>query len=306
MILTITLNPCVDKSTTVQKLEAEAKLRSTQLLNEPGGGGINVSKALQKLGVETVALLPAGGHNGDMLLQLLQQQNIQYQQVNTSVETRENWVVVESEHHKQYRFTFPGRKVEEACIKDLIELIDAHAPAWVVASGSLPEGLPPYFYGLIIKKAHAAGARCIVDTSGAALEALRGRKAYLIKPNLSELKKVLGASELKSDDVPQAARRLISDAFAEVVAVSMGKDGAWLVTATEQYFVQSPQVTPRSTVGAGDSMVAGMTYMLWQQQSLHHALCMGVACGSAATMNEGTQLFKPEDARQLFAQLISD
>lgn len=306
MILTITLNPCIDKSTRIDELKPEAKLRCTEVVNEPGGGGINVSKALLRLGAETYALMPAGGHNGNMLRGLLREEKIPFHAVDTSVETRENWIVKEEGKNQQFRFTFPGREIEEKAIIQLIDFIRTFTPSFVVASGSLPPGLPAHFYGQIVQTTNSIGAKCIVDTSGAALQALKDRKAYLLKPNIGELSKMLNVEYLKKEDVPEAAKQAIGDGYAEMLAVSMGGDGAWLVTAAEQYYCKAPAVERKSTVGAGDSMVAGITYMLEKRRLLEEVIQFGVACGSAATMNEGTQLFKSEDVQRLFEQLQKD
>ncbi|MFO0415389.1 MAG: 1-phosphofructokinase family hexose kinase [Bacteroidota bacterium] len=303
MILTITLNPCIDKSTKVDELKPEAKLRCTEVVNEPGGGGINVSKALLRLGAETYALMPAGGHNGNMLRGLLREEKIPFHAVDTSVETRENWIVKEQNKNLQFRFTFPGREVEETAIIQLIDFIRTFTPSYVVGSGSLPPGLPAHFYGLIVKTANSIGAKCIVDTSGPALQALKDRNAYLLKPNIGELSKMLEVDNLKKEDVPEAARQAIRDGYAEMLAVSMGADGAWLITSTEQHYCKAPAVEMKSTVGAGDSMVAGIAFMLERERPLEEVIRFGVACGSAATMNEGTQLFNATDVQRLFEQL---
>lgn len=300
MILTVTLNPCIDKSSRVEKFKPESKLRCTEVHNEPGGGGINVSKALKKLEASSVALFPSGGHNGNMLCSLLKEEGIVFHAVDTQVETRENWVMLETSTNQQYRFTFPGRAVMEDTVKTLVDQIRAFTPSYVVASGSLPPGLPDYFYGLIVKNAAAVGAKCIVDTSGPALQALKGKHAFLIKPNIGELCKMLNIDWLDKEEVPNAAQQAIADGFAEIIVVSMGPDGAWLVSSTERHFVAAPPVEKKSTVGAGDSMVAGITYSLQKNLSLQDAIRFGVACGSAATMNEGTQLFKKEDVERLY------
>jgi 6-phosphofructokinase 2 len=300
MILTVTLNPCIDKSSKVEKIKPDSKLRCSDVLNEPGGGGINVSKALQKLDTPSVALFPAGGHNGNMLCSLLKEQGILFHAVDTKVETRENWVVLEESHNNQYRFTFPGKAVQEETIVTLIDHIRSFSPSYVVASGSLPPGLPDYFYGLIVKTAKSVNAKTIVDTSGPALQALKGKGAYLIKPNIGELCKMLKVEWLDKEEVVAASRQAINDGFAEIIAVSMGAEGAWIISREESYFAAAPDVPKKSTVGAGDSMVAGMTYMLQQHRSLKEVISFGVACGSAATMNEGTQLFKKEDAVRLY------
>jgi 6-phosphofructokinase 2 len=300
MILTVTLNPCIDKSTKAEILKPDSKLRCAEVINEPGGGGINVSKALQKLQTVSTALFPAGGHNGNMLCALLKSQGIIYKAIDTKVETRENWVVIENETSSQYRFTFPGREVEDIAITTLVEQIENFSPSFVIASGSLPPGLPDYFYGLIVKKATSAGAKCIIDTSGPALQALKGKGAYLIKPNVGELCNLLKVDWLDKTDVPAAAQQVIADGYAELVAVSMGGEGAWLVSAQQKYFAPAPKVQKKSTVGAGDSMVAGMAFMLLNNRSLNEVIQFGVACGTAATMNEGTQLFNKKDAEMLF------
>jgi 6-phosphofructokinase 2 len=306
MILTVTLNPCIDKSSTAEKLKPESKLRCTEVVNEPGGGGINVSKALKKLDAATVALFPAGGNNGSMLCQLLEEEEILYHAVDTKVETRENWIVLENATNNQFRFTFPGRQVQEETIITLVEHIRAFTPEFVIASGSLPPGLPDYFYGLIVKNAAAVGAKCIIDTSGPALQALQNKKAYMIKPNIGELCKMLNVEWLDKEEVPAAAQQAVRDGYAELIAVSMGPEGAWLVNAEQKFYCPAPKVEKRSTVGAGDSMVAGITYMLQKKSSLRDAIRFGVACGSAATMNQGTQLFKREDAERLYQELLNE
>jgi len=305
MILTITLNPCIDKSSALHTLEPESKIRCSEIVNEPGGGGINVSKALKKLGAESVALFPAGGHNGNMLCALLDAEKLPFHAVDSKVETRENWIVHETSLNNQYRFTFPGRPVEEATIHTLVDHIRTFSPSFVVASGSLPPGLPDYFYGLIVKNATSVGARCIVDTSGAALQALKGKGAFLIKPNIGELCNLLQIPSIKDSEVPDAAQQIIEDGYAEIVAVSMGPQGAWLVSRHEKHFAAAPSVKKKSTVGAGDSMVAGITFILQQHRPLQEAIRFGVACGSAATMNEGTQLFNRRDVEKLYLKITN-
>lgn len=305
MILTITLNPCIDKSSAVDIIKPDSKLRCTEVVNEPGGGGINVSKALQKLETASVALFPAGGHNGNMLCSLLKQQGILFHAVDTKVETRENWIMFETSTNKQFRFTFPGREVDEETIKTLTDHIRSFSPSFVVASGSLPPGLPDYFYGLIVKNAASVGARCVIDTSGPALQALRGKHAFMIKPNIGELCKMLDVEWLDKEEVPDAAQQAIRDGYAEIIVVSMGAAGAWLVSREEKYFCAAPAVEKKSTVGAGDSMVAGIIYKLQQNSPVNEALAFGVACGTAATMNEGTQLFNKEDAFALYLSIVN-
>lgn len=306
MILTITLNPCIDKSSTVGLMKPESKLRCTEVVHEAGGGGINVSKALKRLELDSIALFPSGGHNGAMLCSLLRKEGLLYHSFETSRETRENWIVLETETNNQFRFTFPGLPIEQEVLASLVNQIKTFRPSFVVASGSLPMGVPDDFYGSIIKAANEAEAKCIVDTSGPALQALEGSKACLLKPNIGELSRLLGLEKISKKEVPEAARTIISKNYADMLAVSMGAEGAWLVTASEQFFVTAPPVEKKSTVGAGDSMVAGLAYAFEKKLPLQQALSWGVACGSAATMNQGTQLFRLEDAREQFKRIMND
>jgi 6-phosphofructokinase 2 len=303
MILTITLNPCIDKSTIVPQLIPENKLRCTEIVWEAGGGGINVSKALQKLEVESIALFPSGGHNGNLLCSLLRETGIKFHVVDSKVESRENWVVWESSTNHQFRFTFPGRPVESDALRPLIDQISSLRPQYIVASGSLPPGLPDTFYQSIVRTAHQTAARCIIDTSGSALQALRGEKPFLIKPNRNELAQLVHRDQLSEEEITPAARQVIQDGYAELVVVSLGASGAWLVSKDQQFYCKAPAVEKKSTVGAGDSMVAGITFMLAQEHGLAEALQFGVACGSAATMNPGTQLFDPKQAFRLYEQI---
>lgn len=303
MILTVTLNPAIDKSSSTEILKPESKLRCKEVVREPGGGGINVSKALNELETPNVALFPSGGNNGRMLCALLEEEGIHYHAIDTSVETREAWIMLETSTNHQFRFNFPGRPIKEECVYNLIDAMRSFAPSYVVASGSLPPGLPDHFYGLIVKNANALGAKTIIDTSGAALQGLKGKGTWLIKPNINELKGLLNVTDIPEKEVDDAARQVIRDGYAEIVVVSMGAKGAWLVSAQEKYFASAPQVEKKSTVGAGDSLVAGLTHAFLKQYSYENAIRFGVACGSAATKNSGTQLFKKEDVYSLYEQV---
>jgi 6-phosphofructokinase 2 len=169
-----------------------------------------------------------------------------------------------------------------------------------VASGSLPPGIPEDFIGQLATLAKKQGARFIADTSGEPLLLAAQQGVFLLKPNMSELCSLVGKSFLEADEVDDAAREVISKGDCEVVVISMGPAGALWVTRDEQEQVPAPVVKKQSTVGAGDSMVAGITWMLAQGKSLREAVRFGVACGTGATMNAGTQLFKKADVEKLY------
>lgn len=300
MILTITLNPTIDKSTSVAKIEPDSKLRCAAMKHEPGGGGINVSKALKKLGCTSKTLFPAGGYNGMMLKNLLQLEQIDAEVISVEKETRENFVVLETTTNKQYRFNLPGEPTSIPLIEKVIAYIQNNPFDYIIASGSLLPGLEEDAYAQIAEVAANTGAKFILDTSGPALKAAVDKGIYLLKPNIGELAKLSGIEWLEPDGVEGAARGLIQSGAVTLVAVSMGKDGAMLISKDATYKVVAPQVEKKSTVGAGDSMVAGMVYMLSLGKPLEDVIRFGVACGTAATMNEGTELFDKDDVERLF------
>lgn len=304
-VLTITLNPTVDKSATVEAIKPEKKLRCSQPVYEPGGGGINVSRGLERLGLDSCAIYPSGGRTGELLGQLLKKENVEGIPISVAAETRENFIVVDTSSNEQYRFGMPGEEisVEEAdnIHKRIVER--EPFPDFVVISGSLPPGLEPSFLRKLVKEMKAKGAKIILDTSGDALSEAIQEGVYLLKPNLGELSRLSGRGELDNESADEAAKQLIDEGKAELVVVSMGPQGAYLVSKNETLHVPAPSVKKLSTVGAGDSMVAGIVYVLAKEGTMSEAARMGVACGTAATMTKGTGLFTKENAEKLYKWL---
>jgi 6-phosphofructokinase 2 len=301
MILTITMNPAVDKSTSFDKLVPEKKLRCSELVTEAGGGGINVSKAIKKLGGDTLAIFPSGGHNGKIIESHLEKQGIAYQAIPISEETRENFVAVEKSTNAQYRFVMPGPRLSGEELNACFEILDKmkEKPRLIVASGSLPPGADKDFYARLAEKSRQLGIKYIVDTSGEPLKLAAEAGVYLLKPNLTELCSLVGKEHLEMEEVDDAALKIIKQGNCEVIVVSLGPSGALLVSKEGYEHIPSPTVKKRTTVGAGDSMVAGMAVMIDQGRSLQEMVRFGVACGTAATMNSGTQLFKEEDVHHI-------
>ena len=304
-VITITMNPTIDKSATVDKIYPEAKLRCSPAKYEPGGGGINVSKGLKRLGVDTLALFTAGGHNGNMLQDLLKLEKINTRAVPVDTETRENFIVLESSTNKQYRFNIPGAALPVSAAQHCLDILQnlQTKPSYIVASGSLPGGIPDNFYAAVANWAASINSKFILDTSGKPLQLAMKENIYLLKPNLSELGQLTGRAEMIREEVPMAAQQLIRSGNCAVIVVSLGAEGALLVTKDHHEFVAAPPVKKQSTVGAGDSMVAGMVYMLLGNRSLWEAIRFGVACGTAATMNAGTELFHTTDANELYSRI---
>ena len=300
-IITVTFNPAIDKSTSVPVLIPEKKLNCALPVYEPGGGGINVARAIKKLGGEATAVYLAGGYSGKIFTQLLTDELVDSIVTETIDNTRENIVVLETASNQQYRFGMPGPTIREpewqACLNSIENIQDVE---YIVASGSLPQGVPTDIFARIALIARKKNARLIVDTSGEALKEAVAAGVYLIKPNLGELSMLLGKEELNIELVDDAAKEVIEKGNCEVVVVSMGPAGAMLVTKEGALQIMPPAVKRKSTVGAGDSMVAGIVLSLSRNKSLTEAVQYGVASGTAATMNPGTELCRKEDADHLF------
>ncbi len=306
-IVTLTFSPCIDKSTSVQSLIPEKKLLCSVPIMEPGGGGINVARAIKKLGGLASAVYPSGGYTGKFFTHLLEKENITSVVIDTVHETRENIIVVDESTNNQYRFGMPGTELLknewQACLKAVEGIKNA---AFIIASGSLPPGVPLDIYAQLAKIAKQNKAKLIIDASGEALKQALEEGIYLLKPNIGELSALVGEKELQPNAVKDVAQSIIAKGNCEVMVVSMGAAGAMLVTKDIVKTVTPPPVVRKSTVGAGDSMVAGITFYLSKGKSLIEAVQYGVACGTAATMNDGTELCKKQDADKLFAIIAQE
>ncbi|MDF2931491.1 MAG: 1-phosphofructokinase family hexose kinase [Chryseobacterium sp.] len=304
-VLTITLNPSVDKSSSVSNIIPEKKLRCNSPKYEAGGGGINVSRALKRLGVNSDAFFTSGGRTGKLLESLLQDEQVNIRPFYVTAETRENFTVLDTSNNKQYRFGFPGElltKEEQNEILNRVEEVNPF-PDFVVISGSLPAETDSNFMKQLVKMCKSKGSKVIIDTSGEALKTAVEEGVFLIKPNIGELASLVGKDKLEETDVDQAVQLIISQGKAEIVVVSLGSQGAILFSVTEKIQIEAPPVEVRSTVGAGDSMVAGMISVLVKGGNYKEVLSMGIACGSATTMAEGTGLFTRENAERLFDEI---
>jgi 6-phosphofructokinase 2 len=302
-IVTLTVNPALDKSAHFKGLVPEQKIRCENPQFDAGGGGINVSKAIARLEGKSKAIFTSGGATGEMIEGLMTKENIAFETIPIQSWTRESFVAVDDNTNLQYRFGFKGAVItseEKEIIFQIVRQLDCD---YLVVSGSLNEGLPPDFYKQVAQIAKESKIKLVVDAYGAALKNVLEEGVYMIKPNVGELAKLIGVERLEMEEVNQAAKQIIAQGGAELVAVSLGPQGAVLVTKDSCDFVPAPNVEKRSTVGAGDSMVGGMVWAISQNKSLKEAIRWGVACGSAATMNEGTKLFQLHDAKRLFEWL---
>lgn len=282
------------------------KLKCSSPLFEPGGGGINVARAIKKIGGDATAVYLAGGYNGDLLKKLLTKEEVNSLAVEIENDSRENMIVLDASTNLQYRFGMPGPEIAEKEWQHCLERIEQiNHIDFLVASGSLSPGVPENIFAQIAAIAKKKQAKLIVDTSGEALKLAVDEGIYLLKPNLGELASLMGKDELNPESVVENAKQIIGKGRCEVIIVSMGAAGAMLVTGEIVQQITAPPVKRKSIVGAGDSMVAGIVWSLARSMSLPEAVKYGVAYGTAATMNPGTELCRLEDVERLYKILES-
>ncbi len=304
-VYTLTLAPSLDSATLTPHIYPEGKLRCTSPVFEPGGGGINVARAIAHLGGKATAIFPAGGATGEHLVALLADEQVPTQCVETRDWTRQNLHVHVEASGEQYRFVMPGASLSADEFHRLEEKILAiDSGSLLVISGSLPPGVEVKKLTQLVVAAQNKGLRCIVDSSGDALAAvLEIGNIELVKPNQKELSALVGRELTQPDDVRNAAQEIVRLGKALRVVVSLGPQGALAVDAGHCVQVVPPPMKSQSTVGAGDSMVGAMTLKLAEGASLEEMVRYGVAAGSAATINQGTRLCSHDDTQKIYAWL---
>lgn len=304
-IVTLTMNPAIDKSSSVGNVVAERKLYCTAPRFEPGGGGINVCRAIKKLGGESLALYPSGGPTGEMLQFLFDQEGLTHHPVPVKGWLRENLIVLEESTGQQFRFGMPGPELGDEewqqCLDELSNI--KPTPDYVVASGSIPPGVPADFYARVARISKDIGAQVVVDTSGEALHLALKEGVFLIKPNIREFRDLAGQDVKEEAQIKAAAIRLVESGQSEVVVISLSASGALMVSKDVVEHIVPPTVPIISKVGAGDSMVAGIVLSLARGMSQRDAVRFGIAAGTAAVMTPGTELCRREDTERLYEQM---
>lgn len=300
------MNPSVDINTSLDQVVAERKLRCGTIHYEPGGGGINVSRAIRKLGGTSRVYFPCGGPTGEALRHLLDHEALDHHPLPIKNWTRENFMVLEKTTDRQYRFGTPGAELSDAewhtCLKRIVSLTPK--PDVIIASGSLPPGLPDDFYARLVEEGNKRGSKVVLDTSGEPLRQALKSGLFLIKPNLRELRALAGDDLKEESDQQDAAMALVTSGRSRIVVVSLGAGGIILASSKGAEQIHAPRVKVKSKVGAGDSMVAGIALKLAQHRPLREAACFGIAAGSAAVMTPGTELCRQKDVKRLFRQMM--
>jgi 1-phosphofructokinase len=299
MIVTVTPNPSLDRTLEVEELRRGEVVRAHADRSDPGGKGVNVSRALAANGYPSRAVLPLGGADGALLAALLTSLGIEVAAVPIADAIRSNVTVVEPDGTVT-KLNAPGPRLSVVEVEALLERAVAvtDGAAWVVASGSLAPGTADDLYARLTAAVRPAGARVAVDTSGPALQTVLAARPDVLKPNEEELSEVTGMVPETLGDVVLAANELRSKGVGSVL-VSLGPSGAVLVDEGQAFHAESGVIVPRSTVGAGDALLAGF---LAAGGAGPEALAEGVAWGAAACVLPGTAVPGPGDLQRDLVQ----
>ena len=299
-VLTITLNPTIDVFGAAAAVRPTHKVRLKNASYEPGGGGINVARVITALGGTAEALFLAGGEMGAFLGRLIAEEGITQRPIAIDGQTRVAFMVRDDATGLEYRFLPEGPEVTAADIQRCTEAVAARTDGIVVASGSLPRGAPADSYALLARAAQQNNLPFVLDTSGAALKpALEQGGILLLKPSREELEGLMGHA-LDDKGLEDAAMSLVRAGKVRMVAVTLGADGAMLVSADEVLRRQAINVPVLSAVGAGDSFLGAMVWAMTERWSLADAFHLAMAAGAAATSNQGATLCKKEDVMRLY------
>ena len=266
-IVTITVNPALDLSTEARAVIPDQKLRCTAPVVHPGGGGVNVSRAIANLGGSSQTLVAYGGATGQELVQLLQAENLEPQSLGVDYPTRQSTTVFDNATGLQYRFMMPGPDWTDAdCATARASIMKAIEPgALVVPSGSLPPGMPEGFFpGRMAPEIRAKGGRMILDTSGAALaRAAEGpSNLYVLRMDLAEARELSKDTLVGIAEIAVMTTALRNRTGAEIIMIAAGAQGTVIDCDGWRGLTRPPVVEPRSKVGAGDSFIGAFALAL--------------------------------------------
>lgn len=302
-VVCLTLNPSVDISYDISHLIVDQKVHAHANRYDPGGNGINVARALKHLRIPAHSVCIVGGEIGDFLQRLIAHELDHPHCIRIEGETRVNVTLLQREPRAQYEVSGTGPQVTALALQAVVdEVLNLAGGGIAVLTGSLPPGVPPDMYASLIRALRAQAARCVLDAQAEALVHGIDERPFLIKPNLYELEQLVGRPLPHLHDVIAEARALQARGI-EYVCVSLGADGALLVDAQASYVAKAPPVEVASTVGAGDSMVAGLVAALARGESPGEALRLAVACGSGTASRPGTALFGYQQVQALLGDI---
>jgi 1-phosphofructokinase family hexose kinase len=305
MIVSVTLNPSLDEWVTLPRLRPGRLNRAEEFARYPGGKGINVSRVAHELGHPTLAIALAGGHDGQILGELLRAGRIPARLIQVPGSTRNNYQLFSSDTRALTQINSPGPRISSTHLAQVKQALRRSCArnGCVVFSGSLPPGAPSGTYAQLLRKSICRGALTVLDASGAALRLGLKAKPWLIKPNQDEAEELLGMRLRTLAQAARGAERLLARG-PSVVIISLGAAGAVLASRLGRPLrAVPPKVRVDSTVGAGDSLVAGFMAGWLKTHSLAGAFRLGVACGAATAMTPGTELCHRADVRRLLPRV---
>jgi 6-phosphofructokinase 2 len=306
-IVTLALNPTIDVSSEAEVVRPTHKTRTRNEVFEPGGGGINVARVVRELGVDTEVVCLAGGASGVLLDELLARMGLPRRIIHVAGNTRIALMVYERSTGLEYRFIPSGPHIAPEEVEACLAALRGMDFDCLVASGSVPAGCAPDILARVGAIAAGRGAPFVLDSSGVGLTDTIGRTPIrLVKPSLNEFQALVGRILTTPEEVGTAGARFVAEQKADVVAVTLGRDGAVVASADGVLRIVAPPVEARSAVGAGDSFVAAMTVALLQGQSIEDAALFGTAAGAAAVLSSGTTLCSKPDILRLYEALKSD
>jgi 6-phosphofructokinase 2 len=305
-IVTLTMNPAIDTYLSGESFRS-AKIRCRITGSGPGGGGVNVARAIRKLGGVAMAALTAGGPSGQRLLAMLDERDVPHREIWVKGETRDTYVVFERESKRRYHIIIDGPRLHAAEWKAALALVGdmAHGDLILVLSGSLPAGVPDDFYAWAAAIAKRSGCRVALDTSGLPLVAALAEGVWLAKPNRNELETLAGSALPTFEDRRRAVDDLVLSGRAEVVAATFGPDGSLIRSSTEAWLAQAPPIKPKSEVGAGDSFLGAMILALCRGSGLREATAFAVAAAGSALSRSGPGLSEQTQTERLYAKVLS-
>lgn len=307
-ILTVTLNPALDLSTAADQIRPDLKLRCDKPVADPGGGGINVSRAIKIMGGQSTAMVALGGATGTRIAEMLKADGLSVTRLTAPGETRQSLAVTDRQTGGQYRFVMPGPEWHTTHVADMMSAIteSARAGGWVVVSGSNPPGVAPGFEQMLTVRLNDGRAKLLVDTSGDALRALAGSSipVDVLRMDSHEAEGLAGRPlPLRSDSAAFAAG-LVRDGAAKSVIVARGADGSVVAGPDGAWHAEAAKVRVVSAVGAGDSFVAGFVLAMARGEHVSEALALGAAAASAAVMTPATELCHGHDVERFHAERV--
>lgn len=299
-IVTLTLNPAIDLACTAPTVRPTHKIRTFDEEFDPGGGGVNVARVIHALGGNTLALAMTGGSTGGVYEDLLNETGVPWRSIPIRGRNRISLNVRDQSTGLEYRFVPEGPFVEPDEWSAALGLLDQIEADWVVASGSLPRGVPMDFYARCAAIAARRGVNFAVDTSGHALRAAVTHGVTLLKLSLAELEYLVGRDLLDAAAQEQEALALLAAGAAQTLAVSLGAGGAMVVSRSGVLRLPAIAVQQRGAVGAGDSFLAGLVLGLSRGLTERSALAFAMAAGAAAVSTRGTARVEPETVDRLY------